>query len=93
MSRDTTARIETQLDNNTESQLSLVERQTTILEAASRPLGPFDAEIVSQLESASASDGIDYRTHIGIATDMVLIGDEAAARRSGRWQPPPTAAS
>lgn len=34
-------------------------------------------DIHAGLKTLSASDGIDYRTHIGIATDMVLIGDEA----------------
>jgi glutathione reductase (NADPH) len=41
-------------------------RQTTILEAASRPLGPFDAEMVAQLEAASASEGIGIHSGVNI---------------------------
>lgn len=42
-------------------------RETTILEAASRPLGPFDAEMVSLLVAASKAEGIDIRTGVNIA--------------------------
>lgn len=41
-------------------------RQTTILEAASRPLGPFDAEMVSLLIKASEAEGITLRTGIKV---------------------------
>lgn len=34
-------------------------------------------DIHSGLRTLAATEGIDYRTHIGIATDMVLVGDEA----------------
>lgn len=42
-------------------------RETTILEAASRPLGPFDAEMVSLLVAASKAEGIDLCTGVNIA--------------------------
>ena len=41
-------------------------RETTILEAASRPLGPFDAEMVSLLVAASKAEGIDIHTDVNI---------------------------
>ena len=42
-------------------------RKTTILEAASRPLGPFDADMVALLMAASKAEGIDIRTGVNIA--------------------------
>lgn len=42
-------------------------RQTTILEAASRPLGPFDAEMVSLLMDASKAEGINVLTGVQIS--------------------------
>jgi glutathione reductase (NADPH) len=42
-------------------------RQTTILEAAARPLGPFDAEMVSLLVAASNDEGIDVQTGVQIS--------------------------
>lgn len=41
-------------------------RETTILEAAARPLGPFDAEMVSLLMAASKAEGIDIHTGVNI---------------------------
>jgi glutathione reductase (NADPH) len=41
-------------------------RQTTILEASSRPLGPFDAEMVSLLAAASMADGIDIQSDVKV---------------------------
>lgn len=41
-------------------------RETTILEAAPRPLGPFDAEMVSLLMAASKTEGIDIQTGVNI---------------------------
>lgn len=41
-------------------------RETTILEAAPRPLGPFDAEMVSLLVAASQAEGIDIHTDVNI---------------------------
>jgi len=38
----------------------------TILEVASRPLGPFDEEMVALLSAASAEAGIDIHTNVGI---------------------------
>ncbi len=38
----------------------------TILEAAPRPLGPFDADLVEELCAASAADGITIRTSVRI---------------------------
>lgn len=40
--------------------------QVTILEIASRPLGPFDEEMVEQLMLASEMDGIDILTEVQI---------------------------
>ena len=42
-------------------------RQTTIIEAAPRPLGPFDAEMVSLLVAASNAEGIDVHTGVQIS--------------------------
>ncbi len=42
-------------------------RQTTILEAAPRPLGPFDTEMVSLLVAASNAEGIDVHTGVQIS--------------------------
>ncbi len=42
-------------------------RQTFILEAASRPLGPFDAEMVSLLMDASKAEGINVHTGVQIS--------------------------
>lgn len=42
--------------------------QTTILEVAARPLGPFDADMVDQLMLASEIDGIDILTEIKITS-------------------------
>jgi glutathione reductase (NADPH) len=42
-------------------------RQTTILEAASRPLGPFDSEMVSLLVTASQAEGITVHDGVQIA--------------------------
>jgi glutathione reductase (NADPH) len=41
-------------------------RKTIILEAASRPLGPFDAEMVALLVAASKAEGIDIHTGVNI---------------------------
>ena len=41
-------------------------RKTVILEAAPRPLGPFDAEMVSLLVAASKAAGIDIYTGVNI---------------------------
>ncbi len=41
-------------------------RKTIILEAAPRPLGPFDAEMVSLLVEASKAEGIDIYTGVNI---------------------------
>jgi glutathione reductase (NADPH) len=41
-------------------------RQTVILEAAPRPLGPFDAEMVSLLVAASKAEGIEVYTGVKI---------------------------
>jgi glutathione reductase (NADPH) len=41
-------------------------RQTTILEAAPRPLGPFDTEMVALLMAASNAEGIDIQTGVEI---------------------------
>ena len=41
-------------------------RETVILEAATRPLGPFDAEMVSLLVAASKAEGIDICTGVNI---------------------------
>jgi len=41
-------------------------REINILEAASRPLAPFDAEMVSLLVAASKADGIDLYTDVNI---------------------------
>lgn len=41
-------------------------RQTTILEAAPRPLGPFDTEMVELLVDASKVEGIDIQTGVEI---------------------------
>lgn len=43
-------------------------RQTTILEAAPRPLGPFDSEMVSLLVAASEAEGITVHTGVQIST-------------------------
>jgi glutathione reductase (NADPH) len=43
-------------------------RQTTILEAAPRPLGPFDSEMVSLLVAASEAEGIVVQTGVQITT-------------------------
>jgi glutathione reductase (NADPH) len=43
-------------------------RQTTILEAATRPLGPFDAEMVSLLMDASKAEGINIHTGVQISS-------------------------
>ncbi|BBO72457.1 pyridine nucleotide-disulfide oxidoreductase [Desulfosarcina alkanivorans] len=43
-------------------------RQTTILEAAPRALGPFDAEMVSLLVAASKTEGIDVHTGVRISS-------------------------
>ncbi len=43
-----------------------VNRKTTILEGAPRPLGPFDAEMVSLLVTASRADGIDIKSGVKI---------------------------
>ncbi|MBT8371600.1 MAG: NAD(P)/FAD-dependent oxidoreductase [Deltaproteobacteria bacterium] len=43
-------------------------RQTTILEAAPRSLGPFDAEMVSLLVTASEAEGITVHTDVQIST-------------------------
>ena len=40
--------------------------QVTILEAASRPLGPFDEDMVEQLMLASEVDGIDILTEVQV---------------------------
>jgi len=42
-------------------------RQTTILEAAPRPLGPFDSEMVSLLVAASEAEGITVHTGVQIS--------------------------
>ncbi len=42
-------------------------RQTTILEAAPRPLGPFDSEMVSLLVAASEAEGIAVHTGVQIS--------------------------
>ena len=42
-------------------------RQTTILEAAPRPLGPFDSEMVSLLVAASEAEGIAVHTGLQIS--------------------------
>lgn len=42
-------------------------RQTTILEAAPRPLGPFDDEMVSLLVAASGAEGIDIHSGVQIS--------------------------
>lgn len=42
-------------------------RTTTILEAAPRPLGPFDAEMVSLLVAASKAESIDVHSDVRIA--------------------------
>jgi len=42
-------------------------RRTEILEAASRPLGPFDAEMVSLLVAASQAESIDVHTNVQIS--------------------------
>jgi glutathione reductase (NADPH) len=41
-------------------------QKTVILEAAPRPLGPFDAEMVSLLVAASKAEGIDIYTGVNI---------------------------
>ncbi|MGB5987742.1 MAG: NAD(P)/FAD-dependent oxidoreductase [Desulfobacterales bacterium] len=41
-------------------------RKTTILEVAPRPLGPFDAEMVSLLVAASKAEGIDIYTGVNV---------------------------
>lgn len=41
-------------------------RKITILEAAPRPLGPFDADMVSLLVAASKAEGIDIYTSVNI---------------------------
>ncbi|MFO8048083.1 MAG: NAD(P)/FAD-dependent oxidoreductase [Desulfosudaceae bacterium] len=53
------------------------ETTVTILEAADRPLGPFDAEMVEYLSAASAEDGITIRSGIRI---------EAIARTSSGYE-------
>jgi glutathione reductase (NADPH) len=60
-------------------------RQTTILEAAARPLGPFDSEMVSLLVAASAAEGIDVHTRVQISAIeqsekefKVIAGDNTA---------------
>ena len=50
-------------------------RQTTILEAASRPLGPFDAEMVSLLMDASKAEGINVLTGVQISA-IERVGNE-----------------
>ena len=50
-------------------------RQTTILEAASRPLGPFDAEMVSLLIDASKAEGINVLTGVQISA-IERVGSE-----------------
>jgi len=59
-------------------------RQTTILEAAPRPLGPFDSQMVSLLVTASVAEGIDVRTGVEISAVeqsgnefKVITGDSA----------------
>ena len=47
------------------ARLGPAETQCIILEAASRPLGPFDEEMVSLLSKASAAEGIDIRRATG----------------------------
>ena len=44
------------------------EREIKILEAADRPLGPFDEEMVELLVSASIDDGIDVMSNIKITS-------------------------
>ena len=41
-------------------------KQVTILEALSRPLGPFDAEMVEQLMAASRDEGIEIHTDVDL---------------------------
>ena len=48
------------------ARLGPAETQCIILEAASRPLGPFDEEMVSLLSKASAAEGIDIRCDVKI---------------------------
>jgi glutathione reductase (NADPH) len=43
------------------------ETRCTILEAASRPLAPFDGEMVDHLVAASAAEGIDVRCDVKIS--------------------------
>ena len=52
-------------------------RQTTILEAAPRPLGPFDSEMVSLLVAASEAEGITVHTGVQISA----IGQDASEIR------------
>lgn len=49
-------------------------RQIQILEAADRPLGPFDAEMTEHLMDASAQEGIDIRTGVKIES-VEKVGD------------------
>jgi len=42
-------------------------RKITILEAAPRPLGPFDSEMVSLLVTATKEEGVDVHTDVQIA--------------------------
>ena len=56
----------------------------TILEVGSRPLGPFDGEMVDLLTEASAMEGIDIRCDVNI-TAIEKIGDAfRVATENGR---------
>ena len=60
-------------------------RQTTILEAAPRPLGPFDSEMVSLLVAASEAEGISVHTGVQIsaieqdASDIRVMTEDGAS--------------
>ena len=61
--------------------------QVTILEVLPRPLGPFDAEMVDQLMTASRAEGIDIHTEVALA-GVDKNGDGFVVRtRSGEEYP------
>jgi len=58
-------------------------RQTTILEAAPRPLGPFDSEMVSLLVAASEAEGIAVHTGVQISAIEQDAGEIRVRTESG----------
>ena len=56
--------------------------KVVILEALSRPLGPFDAEMVEQLMAASRDEGIEIQTDVDI-TGVEKNGSTFVARTRG----------